>query len=277
MDPNVPYLPSSPQRFLTDMPWGTHVCLFYTTKAELLEISVPFLAAGLASNERCYWGVADPLTVDEAKRALREAVPDFDNHEARGSIEVRRFVDQYLPAGGTFDPYEMAGAWKPFLAQALADGYSGLRGTGTTEWLPKSDWQSFAEYERQVDESVAGHALKFLCSYSIPMCGPLELLEAARSHPLAIARRNGGFEIIHTAHVRSEHAAGGDEKAIDEVIPEGEWRRRERANILSAMRRSKGRIYGRGGAAELLALKPSTLQSRIRAFGIRPGEASSDN
>jgi hypothetical protein len=32
---------------------------------------------------------------------------------------------------------------------------------------------------------------------------------------------------------------------------------------------SGGKVYGRGGAAELLGLKPTTLLSRIRAFGIR--------
>jgi hypothetical protein len=264
--------------FLADMPWGSHVCHIYTAQEDLLEIIVPFLAAGLASNERCLWSVTDPLTVDEAMRALREAVPDLDRHVERGSIEIRRHDEWYL-SGGAFEPHAMANAWKPALAQALADGYQGLRGTGSTSWVPRSDWESFAEYERQLDESITGHPLKILCSYSLPACGPLELLEAARTHPLAMARRDGGYKIIATAHGRRTDplAAGNGEKAIDEIVPEGEWRKRERANILSAMRRSKGRIYGRGGAAELLALKPSTLQSRIRAFGIRADEARSDN
>jgi transcriptional regulator with GAF, ATPase, and Fis domain len=58
--------------------------------------------------------------------------------------------------------------------------------------------------------------------------------------------------------------------ATNEVIPEQEWRRLERANLLAAMKRSQGRIHGHGGAAELLGLKPSTLQSRLRTLGIRP-------
>jgi transcriptional regulator with GAF, ATPase, and Fis domain len=31
---------------------------------------------------------------------------------------------------------------------------------------------------------------------------------------------------------------------------------------------TKGRIYGAGGAAQLLGLKPSTLQSRMKKLGI---------
>jgi transcriptional regulator with GAF, ATPase, and Fis domain len=58
----------------------------------------------------------------------------------------------------------------------------------------------------------------------------------------------------------------------DEIITDQEWRRLERANLLRALARSKGRIYGAGGAAELLGIKPSTLQSRLRALGIRARE-----
>jgi transcriptional regulator with GAF, ATPase, and Fis domain len=58
----------------------------------------------------------------------------------------------------------------------------------------------------------------------------------------------------------------------DEIVPDKEWRRRERANLINALARTDGRIYGNGGAAELLGVKPSTLQSRLRALGIRARE-----
>jgi len=59
---------------------------------------------------------------------------------------------------------------------------------------------------------------------------------------------------------------------LEEVVSDEEWRRRERANLIAALTRSAGRIYGSGGAAELLGVKPSTLQSRLRALGIRARE-----
>lgn len=54
----------------------------------------------------------------------------------------------------------------------------------------------------------------------------------------------------------------------DEIVPEAEWRQRERANVLAALRRSRGRISGKEGAAELLGLNPGTLASRIKALRI---------
>ncbi len=54
-----------------------------------------------------------------------------------------------------------------------------------------------------------------------------------------------------------------------EVIPELEWRQRERANLVAAMEVAKNRVSGAGGAAELLGINPGTLASRLKAFGIR--------
>jgi transcriptional regulator with GAF, ATPase, and Fis domain len=53
------------------------------------------------------------------------------------------------------------------------------------------------------------------------------------------------------------------------VIPEAEWRRRERENLRIALERAGDRIYGPDGAADILGLKPTTLISRLKALGMR--------
>lgn len=56
------------------------------------------------------------------------------------------------------------------------------------------------------------------------------------------------------------------------VVTEGEMRRRERENILAALQHAGWKIYGKGGAAEQLGLKPTTLVARIKKMGIqKPG------
>jgi transcriptional regulator with GAF, ATPase, and Fis domain len=53
------------------------------------------------------------------------------------------------------------------------------------------------------------------------------------------------------------------------VIPEKQWRERERANVVAAMRAANFRISGKGGAAELLGINPATLTSRLKVLGIK--------
>lgn len=59
----------------------------------------------------------------------------------------------------------------------------------------------------------------------------------------------------------------------DVILTDRECRELERANLMKALQRTNGRIYGEGGAAELLGINPTTLASRLRAFKIRPARA----
>jgi transcriptional regulator with GAF, ATPase, and Fis domain len=59
----------------------------------------------------------------------------------------------------------------------------------------------------------------------------------------------------------------------DTVFTDREWRDRERANLVNALKRAHGRIYGSGGAADLLGVKPTTLASRLRALRIKAQDA----
>lgn len=54
------------------------------------------------------------------------------------------------------------------------------------------------------------------------------------------------------------------------VRAEAERRAEMQRDIEDALRASKGKVSGRGGAAESLGIKATTLASRIKAFGINP-------
>jgi DNA-binding NtrC family response regulator len=53
-----------------------------------------------------------------------------------------------------------------------------------------------------------------------------------------------------------------------EVLSDVEFRQRERGNVLAALNKTGWKIHGPGGTAELLGLKPTTLISRIKKFGL---------
>jgi transcriptional regulator with GAF, ATPase, and Fis domain len=52
------------------------------------------------------------------------------------------------------------------------------------------------------------------------------------------------------------------------IWTEAQMRRRDRNNIIAALEQCRWKVYGPGGAAELLEMKPTTLYSKIKAMGI---------
>ncbi|WP_287476262.1 hypothetical protein, partial [Thalassococcus sp.] len=57
-----------------------------------------------------------------------------------------------------------------------------------------------------------------------------------------------------------------------QVLTDAEMQGAMRSNIVAALRATKGKVSGRNGAAELLALQPTTLYSRIKKLNITPSE-----
>ncbi|WP_118132790.1 sigma 54-interacting transcriptional regulator [Oceanicella sp. SM1341] len=55
-------------------------------------------------------------------------------------------------------------------------------------------------------------------------------------------------------------------------LTEEEMRTLERDNLLACLRAAGGRVSGPGGAAEMMGLRPTTLYSRLRRFGIGRAE-----
>ncbi len=53
------------------------------------------------------------------------------------------------------------------------------------------------------------------------------------------------------------------------VLTREDWKRQERESITAALRKSGGKVFGPGGAAELLDMKPTTLASRVKALRLR--------
>jgi PAS domain S-box-containing protein len=181
-----------------DMPWGTHFCLFYETRADLLQTLVSYCKAGLENQEFCLWVVAEPLTGEDARHALERAVPDFDRYVAEQSMEIVAARDWYLQ-DGAFDLNRVISGWNEKLARASARGYAGVRVTGDTAWLEKKDWKDFCEYEESLNHAIANQRLAVLCTYPLAACGAAEILDVVRTHQFAVTKRRGGWDVIETA------------------------------------------------------------------------------
>jgi DNA-binding CsgD family transcriptional regulator len=183
---------------LDDMPWGTHFCLFYETKEDLLDTVVPYFKAGLESNEFCLWAVAEPLTQEDASIALRQGIPGFDHRLAEGRIEILLGYEWYLK-GEQADPKQITAGWHTKLRSALAQGYEGMRVSGNAFWLNTNYWKEFREYEQGLSEALAGWPMIALCTYPLTGSRPIDVFDVARAHRVTAARRKGHWEIIETA------------------------------------------------------------------------------
>lgn len=82
----------------------------------------------------------------------------------------------------------------------------------------------------------------------------------------AVILASGGTMTLELPQLASR-AVPAARQAFD-VIPEVEWRRREKENLRAALKQANYKISGKDGAAELLGINAATLTSRLKVFGI---------
>jgi PAS domain S-box-containing protein len=90
----------------------------------------------------------------------------------------------------------------------------------------------------------------------------------------AILARNGRLRIDLPVRGAGRLAPGRPDSVP--LLTDDERRERDRANIVAALDACGGKVFGPGGAAELLNVKPTTLASRIKALGITVKRAAAD-
>ena len=183
---------------LGDIAQGTHFCLFYETKEDLLDTVVPYFKAGLERKEFCIWAISEPLSEDDARDTLSRAIRGFDRHLANGSIEIVPGHEWYLE-GDRFDLMRVTAGWKEKLRSALARGHSAMRISGNAFWLGTDYWKDFQKYELDLQESIAGQPMSVLCTYPLTASLAADVLEVAHAHQFAVAIRKGDWKFIETA------------------------------------------------------------------------------
>jgi len=186
-----------------DIPWGTHLCLFYETKDDLVDILVPYFAEGLKSNEACMWVTSKPLEHDEAFAALAKVVPNLNQFVESGQLLMLPYTEWHMK-GGTFDADRVNQGWLEKEQEALSRGFEGLRLAGNTWWIERDLWDTFTDYEEAVNAVIGEHRMIAVCPYSLEKCVGTDVVDVIRNHVGTIIKQAGTWSVVEDVTRREE-------------------------------------------------------------------------
>jgi PAS domain S-box-containing protein len=179
-----PWCPSGLQT-IPHLQWGSHLAHFFGSGDELRDVLVPYFKAGLENNERCLWVTGQAFNAEQARSALRAAVPDFDKRERGKQIEIAN-GDEWYATGEKLRPHDLVRGLVQSEQDALGRGYAGLRTNGNCAWLAQDQWADFLEYEKLVQKAVRGRRMICMCSYCMDELQDGSHLEVMERHDLAV-------------------------------------------------------------------------------------------
>lgn len=180
-----------------EVPWGTHICQFYETKEDLIDILVPYFHAGLENNELCVWITSEPLGVEEAKASLTKAAGALDDYIQKQKIEIIDASEWYTKSG-KFEPESVLQALLQEERLALEKGFGGLRISGNTSWLERRDREDFASYETALDLGIWESHIIAVCSHPVARCTASDVANVVSNHGCTLIRQEGRWKSIES-------------------------------------------------------------------------------
>jgi PAS domain S-box-containing protein len=193
------------------------LCHFYETSADLFDMLVPYYAEGLRAHDCGVWVTSEPFAVEQASKALAQAVPDLDDYLASGQMIILSYEDWRLRRRST-NTSIVQDDWLAWTDLACQLGFRGLRASGNAISLQDDPWRDLIACERRQQEAIGEHRMISLCAYPLAGCTAAKMLDVVRVHDCAIARRSGVWESVEsTPQERVEQALQRHaEKAIRE-------------------------------------------------------------
>lgn len=126
------------------------------------------------------------------------------------------------------------------------------------EDIPPLMWTFVRRFEKEMGKhirSIQRRSQEALQQYPWP--GNARELRNVIEHAMIVSK--GATLEVHTPGVRTADDTAVDAGSLQDV---------ERKHILEVLQETRWRISGKGGAAEILGLKPTTLESRLKKLGI---------
>lgn len=269
-----------------------HLCSIYETEDEQYAVAIPFIRIGLERREKCVY-IADDHHVSGLHGRLRQAGVDVEAALRSGALVVLTKKDAYL-RNGRFDPEWMFTFWREAAAEAKAQGFGSLRGTGETEWVLRGapGMERWMEYESRLTRAMAETDCFALCQYNSRLFPPQVILDVIRTHPIVIYRgtlcRNfyyvpaeeflndnpAGHEVDRwLTNIREreliESALREQRDALQQARAELEARVRERtAELTDANRQLQAEILERRQMEETLRDREEWLQLAQKVAGL---------
>lgn len=191
--------------FLKEVAWGMHLCQFYETGQDLLDVQVPFFKAGLENDQLCVWITSGLLGEGEAREAMMKAVPGLERYLRGRQMEIVPAEAWYRP-DGSFTPRgaRMAGSR---IRAVASQRFPGLRVSGDTGLLCRGGWQDLTRRLEEADGVSGEYRALTICSYPLALGGVWESLDLMASHQLVLIKRRGEWQAVENPPLASMRAA----------------------------------------------------------------------
>ena len=177
----------------SSLPWGSHLCTFYSSIGELERLIHAYLKTGLDAHEGCLWILPSGLTSVAATTSLQRTIPLVYDYLRTGQLELIPCCDWYYPQA-VLDAKRIVARCAEKLHQ-VASRFAGLRVTGDASWVTSAEQRAqFIAYEGCVQKAAKSRNVLALCTYPSAAWGPTDTVKVLEAHSAVLLPDADGWQ-----------------------------------------------------------------------------------
>jgi len=158
--------------FLDRVPWGTHICGFYETESDFLNMVTAFFSAGAAAGEYCLWITDYPQLAQAATAGL--------------PVEIVPYTVWYHQDGCS--PALLERRWREKVTSVVTQGYAGLRLVHHCSSQFPWDREQHLSQEAVLSRLLKDVPSIALCLYPLQACNLTDVIDLSNCHTFAFFR-----------------------------------------------------------------------------------------
>ncbi|ERI92431.1 ATPase/histidine kinase/DNA gyrase B/HSP90 domain protein [Clostridiales bacterium oral taxon 876 str. F0540] len=215
---------------LGEIPWGTHMSMFYSEREDFSDILVDYIKAGLLNNELCLW-IYNDIDEKSITEILKKSINDLNAYIASEQLVLICYKDWYVDGLG-FATDKTTSRWLKYINISKALGYEGVRAIGDIGWIDKNLWVEFSVYEEQLSSFIDNHPFIVMCLYNTEKCSSFEIADVMHNHRYVLIKNANEWCVIKNNQLELKEAEL--EKAnnmLDEAVEYNELKSEFFSNI----------------------------------------------
>lgn len=202
-----------------DIPLGTHLCLLYQTKQDLVDIVIPYFAAGLEKDQFCIWVTSSSLSERQTEEGAGETIPDFAQYLKGGQVEI--VGPKWHHKHRVFDSQRTLDTLTDKVNRALASGWKGVRVSSDMTWLDDRHGVNFKAYEEEINSLTRKSPVMAICAYPLDRWPASTVMDAIGCHQYYLIKQRGRWEALQSTERSLAEEAIRDSEGYFRALVEG--------------------------------------------------------
>ena len=171
------------------IPEGSHICWIFDHQNEPTSLLPKFFKGGLDDNEMIWWFLGQ-IGAEAYETELKKLGVDVPSCKKAKQLRFSPMLDDVWDDGKLI-PERVVDRWRGVHEQAIASGYSRVRGGGDMGWLTKYGKETFQrviEFESRFNTLTNTHPITAICLYDVNLFDGAMIVDALRTHPMTLVR-----------------------------------------------------------------------------------------